>query len=236
MMKPLIGISATPVVEEKASGPQIKYSVRQEYVMRVMEAGGSPIILPPEADPETLAQLLDGWLIPGGDDIDPSLWGESVHPEAKLEDPHRTRMEVHLFKAAHVDMPILGICYGCQFINVMQGGSLHQHLPDVLGEDRHRGDAWQSYNVVPGTILADVVGGLHAEGKSSHHQAVNHLGHDLIVTAHHEDGTIEGLQGTCRPWLVGVQWHPERSEAEATPKIFAAFIEQARRYQAEKAK
>lgn len=233
-MKPLIGISATPVIEEKASGLQVKYAVRQEYVARVMEAGGSPILLPPEADPDTMSQVLDGWIIPGGDDLDPSLWGESVHPEARLEDPHRTRMEVHLYKAAHVDMPILGICYGCQFINVMQGGSLHQHLPDILGHDSHRGDTWQAYQVEPGTILAGVLGDTSAEGKSWHHQAINHLGHDLIATAHHEDGTIEGIQGTCRPWLVGVQWHPERSDAEATPKIFSAFIEEARQYQLSK--
>lgn len=233
-MKPLIGISAVPVVQERDTGSYIRYAARSEYVQRVADAGGCPLILPPEADIETLSGLLDGWLIPGGDDIDPSLWGEELHPEASLEDKARTSMEIGLYKAVSPTLPVLGICYGCQLINVLHGGSLHQHLPDVLGGDYHRGDSWQMYKIDSGTLLAEAIQSTHAEGKSYHHQAINMLGSGLKVTAHHEDGTIEAIEGTDRPWLVGVQWHPERSDHEATPKLFAAFIEQAKRYKAEK--
>jgi putative glutamine amidotransferase len=226
---PIIGITGDSE-KGKDGRPYGKTILRREYTDRVRAAGGVPIILPPGTDPEDVAHLIDGWLIPGGDDLDPSLWGEEVHPEAELIDPERLALERGLFERISPDVPIFGICYGCQLLNVLHGGSLIQHLPDKLGHDGHRGDAWQTYAVEPGTKLAQIVGGAKAEGKSWHHQAISRLGEGLQVTARHEDGTIEGIESSTRPWMVGVQWHPERSEADASPRLFSAFVEQAKAF------
>lgn len=213
---------------EPRSGDEFgKNCLRREYVDRVVEAGGAPILIPAGADPDSVVPLLDGFLIPGGDDIDPSLWGDTLHPEARLCDPRRTLTERAIYQRLGEQIPVLGICYGCQAINVFEGGSLTQHLPDILGHDQHRGDTWQSYMIDPSSQLARLLGASHAEGKSWHHQAIQALAPALAASAHHEDGTVEAVEHQERPWVIGLQWHPERSQAEATPAIFAAFIQAA---------
>jgi putative glutamine amidotransferase len=179
---------------------------------------------------QEVAKIIDGWLIPGGNDIDASHFGEENHPEAKLMEPERFEAEAALFRTVEPDMPVFGICYGCQFLNVIRGGSLIQHLPDVVGNESHSGGTVQRYTVAEDSKLAEL-STTQIEGKSYHHQAVKSVGDALKVVAKGEDGTVEAIEATDRPWMIGLQWHPERSlEDEKTRRIFAGFIEAARDY------
>lgn len=233
MSKPIIAItvghSSDPEEQHKAP----RYALRKNYVDAVEAFGGTVIIVPPTTDMEAIAPFLDGWLIPGGDDIDPAHFGEDKHPEATLEDPARFPGEQRLLAALPKETPVLGICYGCQMLNVAHGGSVLQHVPDVVGHDEHRGGTLQTYGVQPETLLGTILQEPQAIGKSYHHQAAGRIGEGLRVNATHEDGTIEGVEATDGRWLVGVQWHPERTMENATSqRLFAAFVERARQRQA----
>jgi len=231
--KPVIGITAGTRPNPKTGDEFGRLTLNMEYVEQVARWGGVPVVLPPESDAGALIPLVDGLLLTGGNDISASEYGEEPHPQNSQEDPRRFALERDLWARVHPRMPVLGICYGCQFLNIVHGGSLVQHLPDVLGDDRHSGDPIQEYRVEPGSKLGAVVG-LRATGKSSHHQAVGRLGEGLRVTARHEDGTVEGLERTDERWVVGVQWHPERSHTESTDQIFKAFLQEAAAFRREK--
>lgn len=224
-MKPIIGIT-TPCERDPANAKTGgKISLNWNYAEEVARAGGVPLIIPPTADMDSVAPLLDGWLIPGGSDIDPREFGSKDHPAQELMDPARFEAESRLLVAADPLMPILGICYGCQFLNVKAGGDLIVHLPDILDHDDHSGGTMQKYQVEPGSALAAVLHRPATEGKSYHHQAVGKIGSGLRVSAHHEDGTIEALEGTGGRWLVAVQWHPERTpDSDGSRRLFQAFV------------
>lgn len=234
-MKPVIGITVDLYAsEDPILGPE--YKLRANYCQRIVEAGGNPIILPTLADMTEAVHLLDGWLIPGGRDIDPVHFGQERHPASELQDPSRFRTERALYEMAPAGMPILGICYGCQFLNVMRGGDIEQHIPDRTNNRVHEGGTVQQYQVAPESQTHAVLGAAVVEGRSYHHQALGQVGANLEVSARHEDGTIEAIED-IRPdrWLFGVQWHPERSPDEAaTQRLFASFIEAARRYRLER--
>lgn len=230
-MKPIIGISVDCRHDPGNVRSQGKLQLNWNYAQAIAEAGGVPILIPPAADPASVIPLIHGWLIPGGDDFDASLFGEETHPEASLVDPKRTQGELAIYQSLPVDMPVLGICYGCQFLNVARGGSLQQHLPDVLGHDLHRSGEIQAATVAPGTRLAEATAAQSVVGKTYHHQAVSRLGENLVITARHADGTVEAIEATDRDWVVGVQWHPERTlEDPATQRLFATFIRTAAAY------
>lgn len=222
-MKPIIGITCGTLANPRTGLPHGKFQLNREYVDRVVAAGGAPVVIPPDSDPEAIAPLLDGLVIPGGEDLDPSLWGDSLHPEANLEYRGRTEVERRLVAALNPQAPILGICYGCQLMNVLCGGTLIQHLPDRLGDDRHRGDPIHTYQIDACSRLGGILG-QSARGKSWHHQAIDRLGDGLQVVAWHEDGTIEAIESTTERWFIGVQWHPERTEVPETEKLFEAFM------------
>ncbi len=235
MSRPIIGITMTSGDDPKTGEKYTRHLLNRAYIDRVSEAGGAPILLPPGTDPASVLPGLDGLLITGGDDIDSANWGEPPHPESSFEDPRRAALELALLKAADPRMPVFGICYGCQMLNVSFGGSITQHLPDVVGDDKHRGDPVQQYTVEPGSKLAKILGGERAEGRSSHHQAVNQTGPGLKVVARHEDGTIEAVETEDQRWIVGVQWHPERTASDTSDKLFDSFVRAAERYREEKA-
>lgn len=234
-MKPIIGI--TVECEHRPEDPRTRgeLHVHWNYAQAVADHGGVPILIPPTADVETVAKILDGWLIPGGPDIDASRWGEANHPKVEVQDPARYEVEAALYEAIPKEMPILGICYGCQFLNVVRGGSLIQHLPDVVGHEEHSSGQVFSYSVAPNSKIRAATGQPAMEGKSYHHQAIERLGNGLEITAHAEDGTVEALEATDRPWVVGVQWHPERTlENPATESLLRTFVEQCRRFASQK--
>ena len=235
-MKPLIGISVESRHDEADARGQGHLHLNWNYASMVAEAGGVPILMPPTADPETLAGLIDGWLIPGGADIDARRWGEENHEKVELQHPSRFDFEASLYRAADPELPIFGICYGCQFLNVVRGGTLIQHVPDVVGHGGHSGGNMQEYAIESASKLAAESGADRISGKSYHHQAVGRLAVGLAITARAEDGTIEAVEANDRPWQIGVQWHPERTPSDPpTRRLFEAFVAAAGRYKEAKA-
>lgn len=236
-MKPIIGISVDCQEDKENARSGGELMLNWNYAQAVAEAGGVPILIPPTADMDAVAEIIDGWLIPGGDDIDARNFGEQNHPEVKLQDPARFAAESRLYQAASDNLPIFGICYGCQFVNVVRGGNLIQHLPDVVGHSDNSGGTLQAYKVETDSKLADVIGDGHIEGKSYHHQAVDRTGEGLRIVARNEDGTVEAIEDDKHPWLVGVQWHPERTlDDPKTRKIFTDFVQAAARYRESRSK
>lgn len=230
-MKPIIGISADSSHDPEDARTFGKLELNWNYAQAVAAAGGVPLIIPPMADMKVVSALIDGWLIPGGDDIDACNFGQENHPEANLQDPARFAGEKALYQHVPKEMPVLGICYGCQMLNVVRGGDLIQHLPDVEGSVTHTGGVLQEYKVEPSSKFAGVIGTPGPAGKSYHHQAIDKTGKDLRVVARNEDSTIEAVEATDRPWLIGVQWHPERTLQNADSRsLFENFVAAAGRY------
>lgn len=233
-MKPLIGITVN-AKEEPAHKSGGRLWLNWNYAQAVNDAGGIPLLIPPQADMKELALVIDGWLIPGGHDIDAKHFGEENHPAADTIEDERFSAEAELYKHLSAEAPVLGICYGCQFINVQRGGKLIQHLPDVVGHETHASGTSEKYMIRSGSKLADIVGQDVARGKSFHHQAVGALGDGLTVVAEHADGMVEAIEATDRPWMVGVQWHPERTFQDPESKnLFEAFIKAAAEYSKKK--
>jgi len=228
-MKPLIGITVDVARDLENARSGGKLSLNWNYAQVLADSGGVPVLIPPQADPTSLAEALDGLLIPGGNDINAGNWGEANHPEAKTIAKERFEGEKKLFAAIDPRMPVLGICYGCQFINVIRGGSIIQHLPEETKHPHTDGEK-QKYQLEKGSKLSNIFG-KQAQGQSWHHQAIKTVGRDLKVVAKSEDGVIEAVEAEDRPWLVGVQWHPERTfDDPATRKLFENFIAAAAAY------
>lgn len=235
MSKPIIGITGDVIDVKDARTGGGRVQLNLNYAEMVARAGGVPLIITPHSDAETVANLIDGLLIPGGLDIDAKEFGEENHIANKLQHPDRFRIESEVYRALPPQTPVLGICYGCQFVNVMQGGKLEQHTPDRVGSHTHSTGETQQYVVEPDSRFAGVVGSDTVLGKSYHHQAVSEVGQGLKVVATHEDGTIEALEGTTERFCILVQWHPERTpDDEATVRLFQSFIEGAAWYREQK--
>lgn len=197
------------------------------YSNHVREAGGIPIMLPvagDAAEAEDVALFLDGLILPGGADIDPALFGDNPHPASGPFDPARDQWESALLRAAMArEVPVFGICRGMQLVNVVRGGTLIQHLPDVVGSDVHNPTvgsfAVHRIATAPGSDLARAVG-KEAVVSTYHHQAVDRIGSGLIAAAWAGDGVIEGLEDKDRG-VLAVQWHPEAGTAN---EVFQHFI------------
>ncbi|AWB91137.1 gamma-glutamyl-gamma-aminobutyrate hydrolase family protein [Aeromicrobium chenweiae] len=187
------------------------------YARAVSEAGAVAVILPPgrAEDAATVVHRLDGLVLAGGADIDPRRYGEQVHERTAGWRADRDAWETALLDASDVeDLPVLGICRGMQLMAVRDGGTLHQHVPDLVGHEEHSpGGAHfgvTSVDVVPGTRLAAAVGD-KGDVRCHHHQAVAaHPGFEPVARS--ADGILEGMERPDRAFWVGVQWHPETLE------------------------
>jgi len=226
--KPLIGI--TTYVEPAAWGPWHLEAalIPYEYVRAVERAGGRAVLIPPDEDGvEEVLDALDGLIFSGGNDMTPELYGAEADPETRGMNPARDRGELALLEAAlQHDLPVLAICRGVEVLNVVRGGDLVQHLPDVVGNDHHREVpgvfSEHPVRVDPSSRLGEVRGGV----KSSHHQGVGRIGAGLREVAWAEDGVVEALEDPEKPFVVGVLWHPEAAEDQ---RLFEQLVEAARR-------
>lgn len=236
-MRPLIGITA--YAEEVRWGVWTEDAavVPLSYVKAIEHAGGRPLVVPPSEDglDETL-EALDGVVFSGGTDLDPGLYGAEPHPETDRPRELRDRAELRMLQAAlERDMPVLAVCRGSQLLNVARGGDLVQHIPEVVGHERHKhtpGEfADHAVEVASDSRLGSLVGE-HAPVKSHHHQAYGRIGDGLRAVAWADDGLVEGLEDAEKRFALGVLWHPEEGEDFA---LFKALVDEARRYRAERA-
>ncbi len=204
------------------------------YVRAVETAGGRALLVPPsEHAVEQTLDALDGLVFSGGADLDPAGYDADPHPETNGIRPERDRAELTLMGAAlERDMPILAVCRGMEIMNVLRGGDLVQHLPEVVGDEKHKHTpgvfADHDVSVADDSRLARILGD-RAPVKSHHHQGVGRVGDGLVETAWAEDGTIEGLEDPERSFALGVLWHPEEDEDAA---LFRALVEEAAAYRA----
>jgi putative glutamine amidotransferase len=200
------------------------------YVESVVRAGGQPVLLPPAGDPSSLVDRLDGLVLTGGGDLNPSRYGAVRHDRTGYVRDFRDEAELTLVRAVlDRGLPVLGICRGLQVLNVALGGTLLQHLPDaVVGGTRHchRPGLYNRFpvRVSDGSRLAKALGAETVTVPHYHHQAIDRLGTGLTASAWSDDGIIEGAEIEDHPFAVGVQWHPE---ADTDPSLFAALVEAA---------
>lgn len=237
--KPIIGLDSDIYL---VPGQRERVFMYMTYVEALRRAGAIPVIVPPQPENAALiVRQLDGLVLAGGFDCDPSAYGEDRHETCQLMDPRRQENGLSLAKASRAcGIPTLGVCLGMQVMNVAAGGSLMQDIGSQFDteiqhasepENRVRHDVL----VEQGTKLAGWIGEREINVNSSHHQAVARVGEGLRVTAHAPDGIIEAIEDPKHPFYIGVQWHPEDMTGEAcASSIFGAFLEAARKYAEEK--
>jgi putative glutamine amidotransferase len=208
--RPLIGI--TSVYEPAKKDKPAETTVEFAYAVAVAENGGVPVVLPTIDNEQILRKylkVLDGLVLVGGDDIWPEAYGEKPHETVQLLTKERYDFERELIaRWLARGKPVLGVCLGLQFTNVVSGGSLVQDIPSQVGTKvNHR--AYHAVRIESPSLLSQVLGGQEASVLSNHHQAVKVLGRNLRVTARSEDGVVEALERTDGPFGLFVQWHPE---------------------------
>ena len=243
---PLIAVTTTMWPGGSHGLPRVQLNA--QYVEAVEGAGGTAILLTPAQGKASIRRILGvchGLLLTGGEDVEPARYGEAPIPELAEVNPARDEMEIAAVREAlRREMPVLAICRGIQLLNVALGGTLYQDIPAQLGGDLlHEQQApvnerWHAGRVEPGSGLARIFGTTRLTINSFHHQAIRDLAPGLVATVWAEDGVIEGAEGRGRPWMYGVQWHPERGEAHGPAgdpldpdrRLFAAFVQAAREF------
>ena len=209
--------------------------VQRTYPAAVQRAGALALVLPPDEavvdSPDLLLDRIDGLLLAGGADVDPGSYGADRRPETGVTWRERDRFEIALVRCAmEREIPVLGACRGMQILNIALGGTLHQHLPGVIGTDVHRhtpgvfGD--HEVRLEPGSLAARAVGGERTLVKSHHHQGLADLGEGLVTTGWStDDQLIEAVELPGDPYVLGVLWHPEEDEAS---RVIASLVGAAR--------
>jgi len=230
-MTPTIGICAAVERARWSHWDDEVALVPLAYLRAVRAAGGLPLIVPPDDEvaehPEELLDKLDGLILIGGADVDPGTYGATPDPNTGATRPERDRFELALaYEAMERGMPLLGICRGGQMVNVACGGTLIQHLPDVVGDDHHleTPGSFSEHEVEleTGSLAARAAGAERVTVKSHHHQAVDELGEGLKATGHAlPDAIVEAVEHTGHDFTLGVLWHPEADERS---KIVAALV------------
>ena len=235
-LRPLIGL--TTYLQRAQTGVwDVRASFLPDiYLQGVVRAGGIAMLLPPQpVDAAIAARVLDGvdgLIITGGRDVDPGAYDHEAHPATDKPARDRDDWEFALLvEALRRGMPVLGICRGAQVLNVALGGTLHQHLPDVLGHTGHQlGNAEFATSTVR-TVAGSRLAGLIGEGaavRCYHHQGIDRLGAGLTISARDGDGVVEAVELTGDDFVVAVQWHPEETLDDL--RLFTGLIDAARTY------
>ena len=238
--KPLIALAGRIGPAGRVARVPVIFGGRR-YFDAVLRAGGLPAMLTPQplsdGDAKDLLSHFDGFVLMGGPDVDPSLFGQEQHPNVYGVNRENDDFEISLVRAAiDLDMPTLAVCRGMQVANVALGGTLVQHLDDHGLMDGHAPEGFPSAPegvlhevlVEEGSRLAKALGTDRPHGASYHHQALDRLGDGLIVTGRAEDGMVESVERD-EGWFVAIQWHPEDT-AHRDPQqqgLFDALVAQA---------
>jgi putative glutamine amidotransferase len=231
-MVPIIGVTSS-LKDERL------ITVADDNIYAIEQAGGIPVILPNLSPPESIdyiAQKIDGLLLTGGGDIDPTLFGEEPHKNLGSITPSRDEFEIHIIrKMLEQNKPILGICRGCQILNIAAGGDMYQdiytqHDYELLQHSQRAPRSHTSHfvKISDHSLLAKMTESERFKVNSFHHQAVRNLGHGFKGSAVSSDGIIEAFESVQHSFVLGVQWHPEctvRDHDHPSEKIFKSFIE-----------
>jgi gamma-glutamyl-gamma-aminobutyrate hydrolase PuuD len=225
-MRPLVGLSAY--------GERARFGVwdldavllPRNYVDVLVSAGGTPVLLPAVPAAAAAVDALDGLVVTGGPDVDPAIYG--AHPHRRTAPPRAERDAAELAmlrRALERRIPVLAVCRGAQLLNVALGGTLVQHLPEVVGHDGHNPApgvfGTTTVTLAAGSVVGSVVGG-RLRVACHHHQAVDRVADGLTVTGRAADGTVEAVELAGRAFAVGVQWHPEQDGKDV--RLFAALV------------
>lgn len=234
---PLIGITTYGRNHED------EFTLPAVYVEAVRRAGGIPLLIAPgETQLDELLDALDGLILSGGGDLDPAHYHSAGHPTIYMIDAERDATELELARRVVNDgAPTLCICRGLQVLNVALGGTLIEHLPDVVSgtlQHRHEPDkpTAHAFTILPATHLAALIDSGEIHGVSWHHQAIRTVAPGLVISAQAEDGIIEGVEYPDHPWLIATQWHPEMSAAtdDRQQLLFDEFVATAKRLRDER--
>jgi len=236
LVKPLIGITANVELDAK-------HNLANDYIQAVIKAGGIPVILPIgiDADVSELADRLDGLVLSGGGDIDPTLFGEEPHPHLGGISPGRDSLEIALIQEMlDRDKAILAICRGIQILNIAVGGDMYQDIyhqidTPLIQHSQHAARYHLSHYVKakPGSLLVKIAGQSEFKVNSFHHQAVRNVTHPLTIAAQASDGVIEAIESVTHSFVVGVQCHPEPISLNGdhiSMRLFKSFVEASKQY------
>jgi putative glutamine amidotransferase len=236
MARPVIGIG-TPLERARWSAwDGDAFVLPRSFVDPVRRAGAMALLLAPDPalvdDPDEVLDRIDGLMLAGGVDVDPAAYGAEPDPQTVETDPRRDAFEIALVRRAlERDLPLLAICRGMQVMNVACGGTLHQHLPELLGHEHHRrvpgsfDGSDHHVRLLAGSLAARAAGEQRHATKSHHHQGIDRVGDGLRVTGWAEiDELPEAIEAPDRRFALGVQWHPEADEKS---RLIAALVEEA---------
>jgi len=217
--------------------PQLEMALGLKYLHAIESAGGIPVVVPPlQIDClDALLDRVDGVCLSGGPDLDPEAYGARRHVRTGPTESQLDVFELALAQAADArQLPILAVCRGMQLLNVARGGTLHQHLPDIVGERivHRQAEAGEKpthwVTLAPVSRLSQILDRRRTKVNSFHHQAVATLGAGLTVTSQASDGTVESVEAVDRDFVVGVQWHAEcLIDRFGQAALFSAFVEAA---------
>lgn len=242
-MRPVIGVTTTSYTGAEYRTPQVLLG--SPYLEAVERVNATPLLITPAHGQASIAELLemcDGLMLTGGEDVDPSRYGQRPHPKLETVNHARDEMELEALRIAlDMEMPVLAICRGLQLLNVHFGGTLFQDLPSqrpggVIHEQTAPiNERWHGARVEKGSRVEQLFQAETFQINSFHHQGIDRLGEGLRAVGWADDGLVEAVEAADHRWVIGVQWHPERGEVELPGdhshpdwRLFSAFAEEAR--------